>query len=500
MREWCEIIAAPRWWWMLGLWVWLVVAGGIEPAWGEPRTALVIGNGDYKSLLKLTGPANDARDIAAELGRLGFDVVIQDTDMGKEAFERRVNEFVAALNQRGGVGLFYFSGHGAQVDGQNYLIPVDLPVSGDTVSRADVRHRAISADWVLDKMTERKGGINLIILDACRNEPKSKALTGDGGLAPMTGPAGTLIAYATAPGTKSADGGRNGLYTARLLEALRSRPGQEINELFRSVIRPVMGDSQPYVGTVLRTVQVPWVSSSMPEPFYFAKDIRVNSRQPYEPKMVRIGGGCFRMISRETDLERHDEHQDEVCVEDFEIGVYEVTQGQWRAVMGSNPSHFKKGDDYPVENVSWYDIQTYLKKLNKRMDKNYRLPSEEEWKYACLGGVVGKRYCGSDDVDRVAWYSKNSNGETHPVGRKTANKFDLYDMSGNVREWTCSVRHDAAVILYEYDGPVEPCGTEDTFDPRTVRGGSWADSASVRGWVNPATRSDDLGFRLARSL
>lgn len=282
MRERCETTPATWRWWMLGLWVWLMVVGGIEPALAEPRTALVIGNGAYQkpkgsSLRDIRGAANDARDMAAELGRLGFDAVIQDIDVGKEAFENRVNEFIAALNRRGGVGLFYFSGHGAQVEGQNYLIPVDLPVSGETVSATDVRYHAVSASWVLDKMTERRGGINLIILDACRNEPKSKASTGDGGgLAPMTGPEGTLIAYSTAPGTLSADGGRNGLYTARLLEALRNHPGREINQLFRSIIRPVMEDSRPFVGTDLRTVQVPWISGSMPEDFYFAsKDIDI---------------------------------------------------------------------------------------------------------------------------------------------------------------------------------------------------------------------------------
>lgn len=124
---------------------------------------------------------------------------------------------------------------------------------------------------------------------------------------------------------------------------------------------------------------------------------------PFEPAMVRIAGGCFQMGSPKTEKERDsDERQHKFCVDAFEIGVYEVTQGQWKAVMGDNPSHFKNGDDYPVENVTWYDVQTYLNKLNQKAGKNYRLPTEAEWEYACRGGIAEQTYCGSNDVDRIA--------------------------------------------------------------------------------------------------
>ena len=168
------------------------------------------------------------------------------------------------------------------------------------------------------------------------------------------------------------------------------------------------------------------------------------------------------------------------------IGQYEVTQGQWRAVMGSNPSLFQScGDDCPVESVSFDDIQDFLKKLNQRTGQRFRLPTEEEWFAACQAGEQHE-YCGSDSPDEVAWYGDWSRGSTHPVGRKRANAWGFYDMSGNVNEWTSS--------CYEND-----CGR------RVLRGGSWSYvpvdlRSAARNWNNPANRNNDLGFRLAQDF
>lgn len=219
-----------------------------------------------------------------------------------------------------------------------------------------------------------------------------------------------------------------------------------------------------------------------------------------EPALVLIKGGCFQMGSPKTEVGRDsDERQHRVCVEAFEIGQYEVTQGQWQAVMGDNPSAFNSGDHYPVESVSWDDIQTYLEKLNQQTGQQYRLPTEAEWEYACRGGVEGQRYCGGDDVDRVAWYRENSDGRTHPVGQKAANGYGLYDMSGNVWEWTCSV------YMENYDGAERRCANHDATGRLAVRGGSWNFlpvwvRSAFRTWVDPASRLNLRGFRLARSL
>ena len=115
----------------------------------------------------------------------------------------------------------------------------------------------------------------------------------------------------------------------------------------------------------------------------------------------------------------------------YEMSKYEVTQGQWQAIMGSNPSYFKScGENCPVDQVSWNDIQEFLQKLNAKTGKQYRLPSEAEWEYACYGGSQTE-YCGGNDLNSVAWNRDNSNKTTHPVGQKQANGFGLYDMSGN---------------------------------------------------------------------
>jgi formylglycine-generating enzyme required for sulfatase activity len=169
----------------------------------------------------------------------------------------------------------------------------------------------------------------------------------------------------------------------------------------------------------------------------------------------------------------------------FEIAQTEVTQAQWRAVMGNNPSHFSTcGDDCPVESVSWDDVQGYLNQLNQMTGKQYRLPTESEWKHACDGGS-SQEYCGSSNLDAVGWHDGNSGRKTHPVGQKQANGYGLYDMSGNVWEWTQDC-HDGDCSV------------------RVLRGGSFFYNSELaraanRGGVSPSGRGDYNGFRVARS-
>jgi formylglycine-generating enzyme required for sulfatase activity len=208
--------------------------------------------------------------------------------------------------------------------------------------------------------------------------------------------------------------------------------------------------------------------------------------------------GCFQMGSSEGDSDEKPVH--EVCVDGFWMGKYEVTQGQWKKIMGNNPAYFKKGDNPPVGTVSWNDVQNFINKLNSKGQGGFRLPTEAEWEYACRSGGKQAKYCGGDDVDRVAWYEKNSGNKTHPVGEKAANGLGLYDMSGNVWEWV----GDWYDKNYYGNSPKNNPQGPSSGSYRVIRGGSWDDdagicrSASRRYWP-PGDRSINLGFRLART-
>lgn len=213
---------------------------------------------------------------------------------------------------------------------------------------------------------------------------------------------------------------------------------------------------------------------------------------PYCPQLAIIPAGSYDMG------ETGPTHR--VTLKSFALGKTEVTQGQWKAVMGNNPGNFTScGDNCPVEQVSWNDVQAFIQKLNAKTGKQYRLPSEAEWEYACHAG--GRQaYCGSDDLDSVAWHDGNSGNRTHPVAEKQANAFGLYDMSGNVWEWVEDSYHA------DYNGaPVDGSAWQGDGANRVLRGGSWIVSPRVgegasRNWNGPGNSYYNLGFRLAITL
>ena len=525
----------------------------------EKRIALVIGNSKYNGT-SLANPANDARDVAAALTELGFDVTAK-IDVTQKEMNRSIVKFGEKLNANT-VALFYYAGHGMQVKGKNYLIPVDAQIDSETAVRAET----VDVDAVLDQLN--RSPLSIVILDACRNNPFERRFRSiGGGLAAMDAPKGTLIAYATAPGSVASDGtGRNGLYTQELLKAMRA-PGLPVERMFKEVRKNVTratGDAQ-----------IPWEMSSLTGEFYFkpGKDSQLANLEPvpapsgnrvevtrpvinnasqqnqseYEIDTDRLGSDYIHYVLDESnptlcqahcrdDAEcrawtfvkpeiqgkkalcwlknavpnsrfdkccvsgvklKDNSHQQYANVElvmipipgkNYELGKYEVTQVQWSSVMGNNPSHFSScGDNCPVESVSWDDIQIYLQKLNENTGKQYRLPTRDEWEYACYGGEKNTSYCGGNDLGSMGWYKDNSNGQTHPVGKKQGNGYGLYDMSGNVQEWL-SICND---------------GKNQRFCE--IRGGSWFFKPELARVPNrfgnpPSYRSSGNGFRLARTL
>jgi uncharacterized caspase-like protein len=215
----------------------------------EARVALVIGNATYRES-PLRNPVNDARAMATTLRELGFTVLAHE-NASKRTMETAVIEFGRKLAE-GGVGFFYYAGHGLQVRGRNYLVPIDAEID----SEAATRIAAVDVDLLLEQMAEARNRVNVVILDACRNNPFERRLRGASrGLAAVDAARGTLIAYATAPGSVAADGeGANGLYTEELLQALRV-PGLKVEEVFKRVRVAVAERS--------KGAQTPWESSSL---------------------------------------------------------------------------------------------------------------------------------------------------------------------------------------------------------------------------------------------
>lgn len=247
----------------------------------------------------------------------------------------------------------------------------------------------------------------------------------------------------------------------------------------------------------------------------FADTIKNSFRDCAEcPEMVTIPDGEFMMGSRSVsnnqasdgssanstgEFEELPQHR--VQVNAFALGKYEITQEQWIAIMGNNPS-VNQGPTLPVENISWEDAQDFIRKLSKKTGKNYRLPSESEWEFAARAGSFSQFSFGDDpaELEQYAWYDKNSQGKSHPVGLKKPNRFGLFDMLGNVWERT----EDCWNIDYDgapHDGSPWTAGD---CARRVVRGGSWVNlsqfhRSAYRFRYSPTSHYEFIGLRVARS-
>jgi formylglycine-generating enzyme required for sulfatase activity len=530
----------------------------VDPS--ENRIALVIGNSAYQHVGTLRNPVNDAVLMAKTAKTLGFELIGGQalTDLDRPGMEEAISKLGDRVKGTDGrlVTLFYYAGHAIQVDGENWLAPITAQLQNEE----DVDFQMVKVETVLKRLSDRDDAVNIVVLDACRNNPFPAAKrSGSRGLAIVsTSPQGTLIAYSTAPGSTADDGdGNNSVYTAALAKALKTQ-GLSLIEVFQETRRRVKEQT--------KSRQKTWDLSSLTDTFYLIPPRTVEPSAPITNaprpshagvpaapgEWVLIKAGSFQMGSPRNEKGRDDdERQHKVTLSrDFWLHATEVTQSQWRKVMGNNPSLFSKCvDQCPVENVNWLDAAAYCNALSKSeglpecyrlsgciwtsrcedecstfvflggkqtrvctqktgigmecdsvsflgLDcRGYRLPTEAEWEYATRAGATEARHGPLSDI---AWYDGNSDDRPHPVKGKRPNAWGLYDMLGNLWEWC----HDWYGV-YPTGEVTDPVGPK-KGSLRVVRSGSWGFKAGTaraagRYGNRPSTRDGAGGFRPART-
>ena len=543
----------------------------VRPATNERRVALVIGNSAYR-VRRLPNPVNDARLMAETLRQLGFDVIHRE-DLTRAQMQEAITDFGSRL-RAGGVALFYYAGHGVQISGRNYLVPVEV-TSIDNAQ--EVEAKMLYAGQPLELMSA-KNGLNIMVLDACRDNPFKFGFAADvkqGFAEAMATTTGTIIAFSTAPGFVALDGqGQQSPYTAALCQNLLLRPSRIEDVFIRTRIQ---------VDNATRGRQIPWESSSLKSIFYFTPDVLASTpnltpvlshlRQELAGRnllrsfnyqvvfvdesgtttaqkkgaasayvealaasgieMVAVPGGRFAMgtagtaaeklyyelsgsaedqgETSEQDIPTYEMPQHDVQVQEFFMSKYEVTQAQWLAVMGQLPPlpPNLSGPDKPIVNVTWQDAQAFCEKLSRLTNRQYRLPSEAEWEYACRAGAQTYFAFGNALSSSLANYNSLIPFGKAPRNRPlqaavavgqsmVANGFGLYDMHGNVWEWCADHWHESYNAAPN-DGRAWLDQTDENL--RVLRGGSWlspalnARSASRRK-MPKFLRGADVGFRV----
>lgn len=545
----------------------------------KERYALVIGNQSYPKI-PLDFPISDAKTLSRSLKEVGFKVT-EKFDLGIAQMRLAITEFSQQI-PKGGVALLFFAGHGVQVSGKNFLLPVDY---SDIKVADDFVKQMVDLDSIVNSMSQ-KSALNIIILDACRNNPTALSLpvAVEEGLAPFKQKtsAGIFIAYSTSPHTTALD---DSPYIRSLSKNILMNPGR-IEDVFIKTRIDVENETGER--------QIPWETVSLKTIFYFkssepvkipdVKPTEVNTTNPALPfgisalqtfpfvapiisdkgrrtsvvngvaryfiessnniglEMVEIKGGEFEMGSSSAEVEmafadakkyKGEDSDDEgeyikkeskdfitaempkhrVKTPSFFMSKYEITQKQWRDVMGRMPAIPKnlQGDNLPVVSISWEEANSFCDKLTDLTGRFYRLPSEAEWEYAAKAGKNQAFGYGDNINASVANYfvaapyregSKEQNRLTIlPVGSlNAANSFGLYDIHGNVAEWTADFWNDSYSGA-PIDGTAWQEADEDNQNYRVIRGGGYDsignDCRAAARRKHPAVvRSPKIGFRV----
>ncbi len=526
----------------------IFVVSHCDAATTERRVALIIGNSQYSTMGVLKNATNDATDMAAALEDLGFNV-ISGTDLNKKQMREKIKQFNNVLtngDMEDTIGLFYYAGHGLEVDGDNYLVPIDA----DMQYQEDARDEGIGLNRITSRMKYAKNRMNIVILDACRNNPfpkRDRAISSGGWGAINNLASGMFIAYGTSPGRKAADSdgsGRNGLFTKHILENIK-KPGKTLEQVFKSTRSGVLDDSNGR--------QITWQNNATTGDFYFTgentNNLLASSNQAIKPGLVPLLSAvtsrtndnktnkqtlqlttnnvgdifkdcdqCPEMITLPSGvftMGRDDGHPLEgpshlVSINKFNMSTTEITFYQWDACVkaggcNNNPSDENWGrKNRPVINVSWNDAQQYVNWLSQKSGRSYRLPSESEWEYAARAGSQ-KNFSWGDKVGKnkancKVCGSKWDDKQTAPVKSFKPNKFGLYDMHGNVLELTQDCFHP-----HYYEAPTDqsPWMTG-KCESHMYRGGYWGSEAYFmwslfRNGVKSDGSSNGMGFRVANN-
>ena len=489
----------------------------MNPVGTERRIALVMGNANYAHFNNLTNPLNDANDMEKALQKLGFEV-IKTLNNDRAAMGSAISNFRDRLSSAD-VAFFYYAGHGASFDNKSYLLPTDF----DANCLEQIEDYGIALSRVLGDIAAKNVKNSFVVLDACRDIPSLRicnATKRDLGsssalVKPTNNPRGSMVVYATEDKAEDrSPNGRNGLFTGALLQYLTTPD---------LTLRNIIDQASLEVERLSNGTQTPARYDKIYGDFYFLKT--EGYTPPPDPKrrgvkfldlpfseMVYVEGGSFEMGDTRNEGASNEKPVHSVRVSSFLMGKYEVTQRQWREIMGSDPPELynKNCDDCPVEGVSWNDIQEFLKKLNARTGGTYRLPTEAEWEYAAGGGSTNRSRFGNGkstiapaeaNFDASAAYKKGYSevGEyrdkTIRVGSFIPNVLGIYDLSGNVWEW-CSDWYGP----YPNTSQTNPTGVA-TGSDRVLRGGSWLTApinarVAFRSTSTPDSRRNYCGFRL----
>ena len=516
------------------------------PSWSfaAQKIAFVVGINTYDNLpehRQLKNPVNDAHGVSRTLRNLRFDVT-EKHDLSRSEFYEAWQNLLDKIADEDTL-LFFFSGHGVQIDGQNYLLPRSVPyiqygrqaqLARESISVSELLQDLVSGDRTHPKVT-------VMILDACRDNPlipsTIKGVEDLGGLATVEAPEGTFVMYSAANNQialdrlSANDQTPYSVYTRALLP-LMTRADLTIQQLavtLRADVRRLTKDAgyvqrPPYYDGIDGRFCLPGcqrpesVVSVFPgSSLKAAGGSRVSRLSEMAPRMVRIPTGTFLMGSPTTEEGRHKDEgpQHKVTVSAFELGESEVTFAEWDRCVAARACRYLDDlgwgrDDHPVVNASWTDTQAYIRWLNRQLSlsgKNaFRLPTEAEWEYAAKGGGRQDVWAGTSNgkaLKDYAVYKENSGGHTAEVRSKRPNGFDMYDMSGNVSEWVADCWHGSYSRAPDDGG--EWLGANDgDCNRRVSRGGAWVSTQRVlrsayRARFHPDHATVDTGFRLART-